>query len=316
MAKKAALGKGIASLLKNNNVAIMSENKGKPSYEENSQAPKVHDKKEAKPTKSEKSVANVPLLVDIRLIKLNPYQPRKTFNEKNLEDLSSSIKENGVIQPLVVTQKDDNFELIAGERRLRASRMAGLSKVPVIVKKVTDREKLQMAIIENVQRADLNCVEEALAYQKLMDDFRLTQEEVAKKIGKDRSSIANFLRVLKLPREVLADLKRELLSFGHAKLLGSLKDEELIKRVALEVVNKKMSVRDLENHINSIKQKKKDPSSKNIFFDEKLDQLKQSLERRTGFHFQINTKKNGQGVIQLKYSNEAEFNDIYEYLMK
>jgi ParB family chromosome partitioning protein len=254
------------------------------------------------------------LLIPISKVKANKEQPRKIFKDKEITELSASIKENGIIQPLIVTQEDDGtFKLISGERRLRASRLAGLEVIPVVVKKVTKKEHMAMAIIENVQRSDLNCVEEALSYYSLMNEFGLTQEEVAKQIGKERSSIANFLRILKLPREVIGLLQKEEISFGHAKVLASLKDDEATKRFARMAIDESMSVRELEK---AIKAKKVAPAKvSNKFFNEKLDSVKQKLETKTGYHFELKTKNNGSGTITLKYTNEAEFNDIYKYLM-
>ena len=252
------------------------------------------------------SIGNKPteggfVLVDISKIKANKKQPRKIFKDKEIMELSASIKENGIIQPLIVTIDEDNtYKLISGERRLRASRLAGLEKVPVVIKRVTEKEHAAMAIIENVQRSDLNCVEEGLAYYSLMNEFNLTQEEVAKQIGKDRSTIANFLRILKLPKDVIKMLQKDELSFGHAKVLVSQKDDEVIKRYAREVVDNNLSVRELEKLIKSKKTLK--PKQTNKFFDEQVDALKNKLEKRTGYHFDIKTKPNGSGTITIKYS--------------
>ena len=254
------------------------------------------------------------LLVPIEKIKPNKDQPRKIFKDKNITELANSIKENGIIQPLIVVKNDNgSFKLISGERRLRASRLAGLTMLPVVVKKVTKKEHMAMAIIENVQRSDLNCVEESLAYYSLMNEFGLTQEEVAKQIGKDRSTIANFLRILKLPREVIQQLQKEEISFGHAKVLVALKDDEAIKRFSRETIDNNYSVRELEKIV-KIKRSKKTRES-NKFFDEKIDGLKQKLETKTGYHFDIKTKAKGSGTITIKYNNEAEFNDVYKFLM-
>lgn len=253
-------------------------------------------------------------LIDITKISANKEQPRKIFKDKEIGELADSIKENGIIQPLIVTiDENKNYKLISGERRLRAARLAGLDKVPVVIKKVTKKEHMAMAIIENVQRSDLNCVEEALAYYSLMNEFGLTQEEVAKQIGKDRSTIANFLRILKLPREVIQYLNKEELSFGHAKVLVSLKDDESIKRIAREAIDNNYSVRDLEKAIKS--KKVKAPKEANKFFNENVDLIKQKLENKTGYHFDIKTKPNGSGAITIKYNNEAEFNDIFEFIV-
>lgn len=294
--KRGALGKGMSALLGNSDSPLNANNVDNTSIGNNN---------------GESGF----VLVDIARVKANKKQPRKIFKDKDIMELSASIKENGIIQPLIVTLDDDkNFKLISGERRLRASRLAGLDKVPVVIKRVTEKEHAAMAIIENVQRSDLNCVEEALAYYSLMNEFNLTQEEVAKQIGKDRSTIANFLRILKLPKEVIKMLQKDELSFGHAKVLVSQKDDEVIKRFAREVADNNLSVRELEKLIKS--KKISTPKQSNKFFDEKVDALKQKLEKRTNYHFDIKTKPNGSGTISIKYSNEADFNDIYEYLLK
>lgn len=292
---KSALGKGMSALLGSNSAHLAASNIDNTSINNKNEAGFV--------------------LVDITRIKANKKQPRKIFKDKEIMELSASIKENGIIQPLIVTIDEDNtYKLISGERRLRASRLAGLEKVPVVIKRVTEKEHAAMAIIENVQRSDLNCVEEALAYYSLMNEYNLTQEEVAKQIGKDRSTIANFLRILKLPKDAIKMLQKEELSFGHAKVLVALKDDELIKRYAREIVDNNLSVRELEKLVKS--KRTNSPKKSNKFFDEKVDALKNKLEKRTGYHFDIKTKANGSGTITIKYSNEADFNDIYEYLLK
>ena len=254
-------------------------------------------------------------LIPLSKIAANKDQPRKIFKDRELLELSASIKESGVIQPITVQQAENGkFMIIAGERRYRASKLAGLEEIPAIVKRATKKDVLVMAIIENVQRSDLNCVEEALAYYQLMNEFQITQEEVAKKVGKDRSTIANFLRILKLPREVIQMLQKEDLSFGHAKVLASIKDDEKSKRLSRIAVDEKLSVRDLEKLIKSNKKSKtKEP---NRYFNEELDIIKGKLESKTGFHFDLKTKSNGSGMISIKFSNEAELNDIYKYLSK
>ena len=295
---KIQLGKGMAALLGNN----------PGNYTDAPSDAPIEPKKEVK-------IETQPMLVDVDKIVANKAQPRKIFKEKELLELSESIKENGVIQPIIVVEKDGIFEIIAGERRYRASKLAGLTKIPVVVKRATKKDVLVMSIIENVQRSDLNCVEEALAYFQLMNEFELTQEEVAKKIGKERSTIANFLRVLKLPKEVIVSLQKDMLSFGHAKVLVSLNDDELIKRLANEVVAKSLSVRELEEIAKKSKKVTKKPDS-NKFIAEQYGQLKNKLEQKTGYHFDVKSKKNGAGEITIKFSNEAEFNDIFSYLMK
>jgi ParB family chromosome partitioning protein len=258
-----------------------------------------------------------PLLVPVEKIIPNRNQPRKIFKEKELLELAESIKENGVIQPLIVTQNENgSFDLVAGERRLKASKLAGLERVPVVIKRATKKEHMVMSIIENVQRADLNCIEEALAYFQLMNEFGLTQEEVAKKVGKERSTVANFLRVLKLPKDIIMMLNKELLSFGHAKVLAAVGDDETAKRLANETVSKNLSVRELEELTKaSAKQKTRSKDAEGVVL-EHYTQLRDRLEKKTGFHFALKAKRNGAGQITIKFSNEAEFNDIFGYLMK
>ena len=311
MAKKLALGKGIASLLHDATPAHIVNQTYNSHYGEDNQQASAPVEKEI-----EIRYENTPLLVDVGAIKTNPNQPRKIFKEKDLEELAESIKENGIIQPLTVAELDNGeYELIAGERRLRAAKKIGMEQVPVVVKRATDREKMIMSIIENVQRSDLNCVEEALAYYQLMNEYKLTQEDVAKKLGKERSTVANFLRVLNLPRPVIDLLQKEILSFGHAKILAAVKDREEATRLANQAVASSWSVRELEEAIKSKKPLKEKGDRTNPFFNEKLDQFRKTLEQKTGYHFAVSSGKNGSGQISLKYSNEAEFNDIYEFLL-
>ncbi|MCK5882438.1 MAG: ParB/RepB/Spo0J family partition protein [Bacteriovoracaceae bacterium] len=294
MAQRAALGRGLGALL--------------PSSGE--------EKKAANREVSAPAIGVPgPEMIDVSTVVRNKNQPRKKFDEKELSELADSIKENGIINPIVVRKLDNKFEIIAGERRFRASKLAGFDKVPVIIKeRVTERDVKVWAIIENVQRSDLNCIEEAMAYYDLMKDFKLSQEEIAKKIGKERSTIANFLRILNLPRDVQELMVRDELSFGHAKVLVAVKEKEKCSRFAALAVSKKLSVRELEKQIKSKRTVSKEADSS--FFGDKIDQFKGQLEKRTGFHFGIKAKKNGAGEIILKYNNEAEFNDIYEFLLK
>jgi ParB family chromosome partitioning protein len=297
---KPQLGRGMAALLGGSPV----------STEENI------DKVAPVEPKKETNIETQPMLVDVDKIVANKAQPRKIFKEKELLELSESIRENGVIQPILVVEKEGKFEIVAGERRYRASRLAGLTKVPVIVKRATKKDVLVMSIIENVQRSDLNCVEEALAFFQLMNEFELTQEEVAKKIGKERSTIANYLRILKLPKDVIVSLQKELLSFGHAKILVGFSDDETVKRLANEVISKGLSVRELEDLAKKSKKPTKKIENENNFIAEQYKQLRNKLEQKTGYHFDVSAKKNGAGEITIKFSNEAEFNDIFSYLMK
>ncbi len=307
MSQKVVLGKGIGALFKEaSTIMNQPHNMGTNNMMGS----------ELRASAQNIQVDGTPYLVSVSEIHANPHQPRKIFKERELEELSLSIKENGIIQPLIVEKAEKGFRLIAGERRLRASKKAGLEKVPVIIRnRGTEKENMVLAILENIQRENLNCLEEAAAYLQLMDDYGLTQEEIAKKLGKERSTIANFLRILTLPHEVREMVSKELLSFGHAKVLVGEKNPERCKRLANEVIVKQLSVRELEKLVKSKADVEKEVK-RNPFFEGKLDQIRQQLEQRTGFHFHLKTKKNGNGQVVIKFNNEAEFNTIYEYLLK
>ncbi len=188
-------------------------------------------------------------------IRANHFQPRRDFDDHALQELAQSIRSSGIIQPLVVRKTaKDGYELIAGERRLRAAKLAGLKQVPIVIRKSTDREALELALIENIQRQNLNCVDEAVAYFQLIQDFSLTQEEVSERVGKDRATIANYLRLLRLPEVIIDDLKRQVLSFGHGKALLGLDDAELRLRARSQIIEKRLSVRESEALVETMKQ--------------------------------------------------------------
>jgi len=182
-------------------------------------------------------------------IKPNPFQPREDFDTQSIEDLAQSIKEKGVIQPLLVRRKGDNYELIAGERRLRAAQLLNLKEIPIIVKDVEDKDSLEMALIENIQRQDLNPIEQAHAYQYLIDKFQVTQERISETLGKARVSITNTLRLLRLPQEIQAEMKKGNISFAHGRALLEIEDANQQRRLAQEVILKGLSVKELENLI-------------------------------------------------------------------
>ena len=187
--------------------------------------------------------------IDLSMIDSNPYQPRRDFDEGKLEELAASIKEHGVIQPIIVRRAGTRYHVIAGERRLRASRIAGLQEIPAIIKEAGESEMMQIAVIENVQRQDLNPVEEAAAYKRLIDEFDLTQESVSDLVGKSRSAVANTLRLNKLPTDVLELVSRETLSEGHARALLGIRSTEGQSKLAKEAVRRKLSVRQLEEAV-------------------------------------------------------------------
>lgn len=192
-------------------------------------------------------------LASLEEITANEYQPRRDFDESALEELAQSIRSNGIIQPLIVRKVPQGYQLIAGERRFRAAKLAGLKQVPIVIRKSTDREALELALIENIQRENLNCIDEALAYFQLLQDFSMTQEEIATRVGKDRATVANHLRLLRLPEAIIDDLKRQILTFGHGKVLLSTDDNEIRLRARAEVVAKRLSVRDTEALVDALK---------------------------------------------------------------
>ena len=241
----------------------------------------------------------------------NKLQPRKIFDQKNLEELTNSIKERGVIQPIIVRNfKDhtDKYEIIAGERRWLAAQNAGLHEIPVVITEADDLKSLEFAIVENVQRHDLNSIEEANGYQKLIDQFGYDQEKVAKFIGKSRSHISNCLRLLTLPKEVITLIENGNLSQGHAKVLVGLENAFF---VAKKIIDKKLSVRQAENLVKIFKTKSK---SKYILKDPNLKQLESELINKIGLNVSINNKKNNSGSIYFEYKNLDQLNRIIEII--
>ena len=241
----------------------------------------------------------------------NKLQPRKIFDQKNLEELTNSIKERGVIQPIIVRNFQDHtdkYEIIAGERRWLAAQNAGLHEIPVVITEADDLKSLEFAIVENVQRHDLNSIEEANGYQKLIDQFGYDQEKVAKFIGKSRSHISNCLRLLTLPKEVIALIENGNLSQGHAKVLVGLENAFF---VAKKIIDKKLSVRQSENLVKIFKTKSK---SKYILKDPNLKQLEAELVNKIGLNVSINNKKNNSGAIYFEYKNLDQLNRIIEII--
>ena len=241
----------------------------------------------------------------------NKLQPRKIFDQENLEELTNSIKERGVIQPIIVRNSQDHtdkYEIIAGERRWLAAQNAGLHEIPVVITEADDLKSLEFAIVENVQRHDLNSIEEANGYQKLIDQFGYDQEKVAKFIGKSRSHISNCLRLLTLPKEVITLIENGNLSQGHAKVLVGLENAFF---VAKKIIDKKLSVRQAENLVKIFKTKSK---SKYILKDPNLKQLESELINKIGLNVSINNKKNNSGSIYFEYKNLDQLNRIIEII--
>jgi len=241
----------------------------------------------------------------------NKFQPRKFFDEDNLQDLTNSIKERGIIQPIIVRKSSDNnskYEIIAGERRWLAAQKAGLHEVPVVITDVDDLKSLEFAIIENVQRNDLNAIEEARGYQRLIEEFSYDQEKVAEFIGKSRSHIANFLRLLALPEAVLKLIEIKKLTPGHAKILVGLDNPEF---VANKIIEKNLSVRQAENFVKIFKIKKQ--SLKGVR-DVNLQSLENSVREKIGLNVLIKNKKNNSGSLVLEYKDLDQLNKIIEII--
>jgi len=244
----------------------------------------------------------------------NPNQPRYFFDGDNLKDLAESIREHGVVQPVIVTEiGNGKYELIAGERRLRASKLIGNSDIPAIVKKADNQQKLELAIIENVQRNDLNPIEEAKAYKKLKEDFELTQEEVAKKVGKDRATVANTIRLLDLPIEIQRGLMESKITEGHARAILGIENPEKQRALYELIIKNKLTVRDTENKVREITV----PSHKRAIIKEKnveIQDLENRLQEKFGTKIQIK-KKGGTGKLTIDFFSEEEFEKIKNLLL-
>ena len=251
---------------------------------------------------AEKSLAT-DLLIDE--ISPNHLQPRNYFDDKKLNDLMTSIKEHGVLQPVVVQKVDSGFELIVGERRWRASKKLGLTKIPAVIREVNDEQSLEIAIIENIHRQDLNPIEEAEAYARLSNEFALTQEMVAEKVGKSRAAVANILRLLKLSRNIKEDLISEKISMGHARALLGLEESKQMETLRNEIIKQDLTVRQTESRVNKLKKGVLDkPITQKINKDIFTKDLEKDLARRLGTKVNILPKKNGGKLIVAYYSDD------------
>lgn len=275
--KKRGLGKGLGSLIPQNN-----DNK-----------PVVKNR--------DKQLPNRVVEININSISPNPFQPRKVFLEEELSNLAASIKIHGVLQPITVTNIGPNtYELIAGERRLQASKIAGLKMVPAIVKKADDRQKFELAIIENIQRHNLNPIEEGIAYKKLMKDFNLSQEQVAERVGKKRATIANTLRLLSLPEQIQRAISENKLTAGHAKALLSLDSKEEQIEFFKNITSQGLSVREAEQSVKKVKTK----TTTKVKKDAAVIDLEEKLQEKFGTKTKINLKKEGGDIVISFFSRE------------
>lgn len=296
--KKKGLGRGIDSLIpEGNSTATKKENK----------EPKTVVKEVVKEVE-------VPTETVLKLSDIEPNreQPRKNFDKEGLEELADSIMQYGIIQPIVVQKKEDYYEIIAGERRWRAAKMAKLKEVPVIIKEYTPQEVMEIALIENIQRRDLNPIEEALAYKSLIDEFNLKQDDVAKRVSKSRTAVTNSMRLLKLASPVQDMLINDELSMGHARALLSLDKEELQVEAAKTIIERKLSVRETEKLVKSILNPKQAklpiPSTDQVIYDKISDKLKEIM----GTKVNINHKKDGKGKIEIEYYSQEELERLLE----
>jgi len=266
------------------------------------------------PQNTEKTVIKEGIInIEISKVIPNKYQPRKEFNLEKLRDLVASIKEKGVIQPISVRKiGDDKYELIAGERRLRATREAGLERIPAILKDVKDEDMLELALIENIQRDDLNSIEEAVAYKRLIDEFGLTHDEMSKKVGKDRSTITNALRLLNLPVKIQDYVSRETISMGHARVLLGIENANLQYTICENIIKKGLSVRQSESLVFRLKKIEKGPKKAIIDIDVHIAEAEKKMQYALGV--KVKVKGRTKGKIEIYYSGLDELNRVYELI--
>ncbi len=250
--------------------------------------------------------------IDVRMITPNPFQPREDYDPKNMEELKNSIAEKGVIQPVTVREKNDRYQLVAGERRLRAVKELGYEKIPAFIIDVsTDDEMLELALIENIQREDLNPIDVSRGYQRLIEELNLTQEQVAQKVGKERSTVANLLRLLKLPAEVQESLKRGEISMGHARALLGVENPDRLQEIWRQAVQKKLSVREVEARVRKANQgeeeKKRQPQPKSPHIEAMEERFREVLGTKVNIHPQ---KKGGK--IEIEYYSREDLERIWE----
>ena len=305
-AKKMGLGRGLNTLIPK--APIVDEEDVEQVKKKVSRSSKTKKKEE---TKKE-------LTLPIDKIEPNPDQPRNQFDEDTLQELADSIKQYGMLQPILVTPKDDFYEIIAGERRWRAAKAAGLKEVPAVLKEYSRQEAMEISLIENVQRADLNPIEEALAYQQLIREFDLTQEEIAARVAKSRVAITNTMRLLKLDEQIQNMLIQGVITSGHARAFLSLEDKGLQLKAAKEVLDKKLSVRETEKLVKRMQREAAGEKKEEKKPDEALTLIYQNLEDRMksvmGTKVSIHNKDKNKGRIEIEYYSEAELERIVEMI--
>lgn len=256
-------------------------------------------------------VAGAVAEIDIELIETNPFQPRTEFDETALRELSQSIKEQGVIQPVTVRKLGYNkYQLISGERRLRASKMAGLTSIPVFIRVANDEQMLELALIENIHRENLNAIEVAISYQRLVNECNMTQEEVSEKVGKSRAAVANFLRLLKLPPEVQIAIRDGHITMGHARALINIDNKEQQLKLLQQIIEDEMSVRETEEMADKAKNGDKKERKQTNFLPEHFKNKIKSLSQTLNTKVKVNRSLSGKGSLVIDFKDEAEFDRI------
>lgn len=303
--KKSGLGRGLDALFPEK--TVQSKPKTVKTVKEEKKV-EVDTKKS-----SQQETSNGERMMKISMIEPNREQPRKKFDEDALQELSESIKQYGILQPLLVSDKKDYYEIVAGERRWRAAKMAGLKEVPVVVKEFSTQEIVEISLIENIQREDLNPVEEARAYKRLIDEFHLKQDEIAERVSKSRTAVTNSMRLLKLDSRVQQMMVDEMISAGHARAILAISDPEQQYNAAMKVFDEKLSVRETEKLVKSIlTPTKKKPVVSNPTEDAIYESLEEKMKGITGTRVFIHRKKNNKGKIEIEYYSRDDLDRIID----
>ena len=276
----------------------------------------IGEAKEKKESKEKVENKNPETMVKLSMVEPNGEQPRKNFDEDSLLELAESIKKFGLLQPIIVQDRKNHYEIIAGERRWRAAKMAGLKEIPVIIKNLTNQEIVEISLIENIQREDLNPIEEAQAYKRLLEEFNLKQDEVAERVSKSRTAVTNSMRLLKLCDEVQQMVVNEMISTGHARALLSIEDPEEQYMIAQKVFDEKMSVREVEKLVKDLHKPEKAPKKENKSLEVIYQNIENRLKESLGTKVSISPKNNGAGKIEIEFYNHDDLDRLMEQLMR
>ena len=276
----------------------------------------IGEAKEKKESKEKVENKNPETMVKLSMVEPNGEQPRKNFDEDSLLELAESIKQFGLLQPIIVQDRKNHYEIIAGERRWRAAKMAGLKEIPVIIKNLTNQEIVEISLIENIQREDLNPIEEAQAYKRLLEEFNLKQDEVAERVSKSRTAVTNSMRLLKLCDEVQQMVVNEMISTGHARALLSIEDPEEQYMIAQKVFDEKMSVREVEKLVKDLHKPEKAPKKENKSLEVIYQNIENRLKESLGTKVSISPKNNGAGKIEIEFYNHDDLDRLMEQLMR